>query len=311
MLKRGEALPVAGLHVAAITPRRERDVEVDLGAMLELVDFLGRQPIEGITLFGTTGEFVHFTIEERSRYVALLAKRSRVPVLANVSHSTLDGAIMMAQEAVSAGIAGILIMPPHYYRYGPGTIEAYFLEFASQIAKWLPIFLYNIPAFTDPISVDSVARLMNTGMFAGIKDSSGDPDMLDALLRLRSDHPFTLLVGHDRMFARGRRAGADGAISGVACAVPELLVALDRAVTAGENERAGRLDARLQEFLEAIAELPVPAGIKCAMEARGIKAGPLCSPPGAELQEKVNTFQSWFREWLPVVQNECRNAVTA
>ena len=92
MLKRPkEKAPVVigGVNVAAITPRRAREVEVDLGAMLELVDFLCAQQVQGITLFGTTGEFVHFTIEERSRYVALLAKRSRVPVMANVSHSTL------------------------------------------------------------------------------------------------------------------------------------------------------------------------------------------------------------------------------
>jgi dihydrodipicolinate synthase/N-acetylneuraminate lyase len=310
MLKRTVQPGAAGVYAAAITPRRERQVDVDLGAMLEVIDFLGAQPVQGIVLFGATGEFVHFTLEERSRYVALLAKRSRVPVMANVSHSTLDGAVMMVEEAMTAGIAGVLIMPPHYYRYSPGTVEAFLLEFASQAAKRLPVFLYNIPAFTDAISTESVERLMATGMFAGIKDSSGDPRVLEELIRIRAKHPFTLLVGHDRLFATARRKGADGAISGVACAVPELLVALDRMLCSGDEAKAETLDARLHEFLGAICELPVPAGIKSAAAVRGIKSGPLCAPPGPELQKKIENFQSWFRDWLPGVQSECRNAIS-
>src|ERR1017187_3612021 len=154
MLRRGKEKPLAatgGVNVAAITPRRAREVEVDLGAMLDLVDFLCSQQVQGITLFGTTGEFIHFTIEERSRYVALLAKRSRAPVMANVSHSTLDGALMMAEEAAGAGIAAVLVTPPYYFRYTEESIEAFYLEFASHIAKWTPVYLYNIPSFAGEI----------------------------------------------------------------------------------------------------------------------------------------------------------------
>src|SRR5919206_129257 len=143
MLKRGKEKPpaiIGGINVAAITPRRPREVEVDLGAMLELVDFLGSHQVQGITAFGTTGEFVHFTIEERSRYVALLAKRSRVPVIANVSHSTLDGAVMMAEEAAGAGISAVLLMPPYYFRYSSEAVEAYCFEFASLVARWVKVF---------------------------------------------------------------------------------------------------------------------------------------------------------------------------
>ena len=155
MLKRAKekapAAPViGGINIAAITPRRDREVEVDLGAMLELVDFLCAHPIQGITVFGTTGEFVHYTIEERSRYVSLLAKRSRVPVMANVSHSTLDGALMMAEDGAGAGIAAVLLMPPHYFRYCPETVEAFCLQFAQHIARWVPVYLYNIPASPTP-----------------------------------------------------------------------------------------------------------------------------------------------------------------
>ena len=314
MFKRGKEKPavvIGGINVAAITPRRANEADVDLGAMLDLIDFLSAQPVQGITLFGTTGEFVHFTLEERSRYVALLSKRSRVPVMANVSHSTLDGAVMMAEESASAGVAAVLLMPPHYYHYPPEAVEAFCLDFATQVSPWVPVYLYNIPLFADPIPITVVERLMATGMFAGIKDSSGEWDMMQALLALRASRPFTILAGNDRLFLRARRAGADGAVTGVGCAVPELMVALDCAIRGGNTAAAERLDARVQEFIDAILEFPTPVAIKAAVGARGIKAGPPATPLGAELSAKLDRFEAWFREWLPVVQRESTAAATA
>lgn len=307
MLKRGKdaAVPtIGGINVAAITPRRDREVEVDLGAMLDLVDFLSDQKVQGITLFGTTGEFVHFTLEERSRYVALLAKRSRVPVMANVSHSTLDGAVMMAEEAAGAGIAGVLIMPPHYFRYPLEAVETYCLQFASLVSKWVKVFLYNIPAFTAEITAPMVGRLLASGMFAGIKDSSGDQAMMAELLRLRAERPFTLLVGNDRLFATARKDGADGGVSGVACALPELMLALERAIRDDDPDAVRRYDGRVQEFIDAIVQFPTPIGIKAAVAARGIKAGQHAVPLGPEMTDQLERFKVWFREWLPAVQRE-------
>ena len=311
MLRRAKNSPnpppaIGGVFVAAVTPRREREVEVDLGAMLELVDFLGKHPVQGIALFGTTGEFLHYTLEERSRYVSLLAKRSRVPVMANVTHSTLDGAVQMAEEAAGAGIAAVLLMPPFYFHYSQQTIETFFLEFGAMVAKWVPIYLYNIPLFADPIAADTVDRLMATGMFAGIKDSSGDWDYMSRVLALRETHQFTVMVGADGLFTRGRRHGASGVVSGVSCAAPELLIAIDRCIQSGRIEMAERLDGRLREFIKALDGIPVPIGIKAGVAVRGVKCGPFASPLGAEGNARVETFQAWFKDWLPGVLAECK-----
>lgn len=316
MFKRGKDKPaeptaVCGVNIAAITPRRANQVEVDLGAMLDLIDFLSAQPVQGIVLFGTTGEFIHYTMEERSRFVALLAKRSRVPVIANVSHSTLDGAVAMAEEAGAEGVAAVLLMPPHYFRYPPEVVEAFCMDFASHVSRWVPVYLYNIPVFADPIAVDVVERLVATGMFAGIKDSSGDWDTMERLLRLRTAHSLKILSGDDRLFLRARRAGADGGVTGTGCAVPELMVALERAVRSGKTAAAERLNGRVQEFIDAIAGFPVPVAIKAAVGTRGIKTGPDSTPLGPELSARLERFVSWFREWLPVVQRESATAASA
>jgi dihydrodipicolinate synthase/N-acetylneuraminate lyase len=297
---------ISGVNVAAITPRRAGEVEVDLGAMLELVDFLGRHGAQSITLFGSTGEFVHFTPQERSRFVALASKRSRVPVLANVSHSTLDGTIAMAEEAAGSGVAGVLVMPPYYYRYSAGAIEAFCRECACLVSRYVPVYLYNMPWCTSELDVETAVSLLSSGLFAGIKDSSGDWNYIERLLRLRAERPFTLLVGHERLYRRAREAGADGVVSGIANAVPELLAALDRAMRAGATELVDRLDARLQEFVPWITRVSFPVALKEGVALRGIKAGPPASPPGDEESRLIDEFRSWFREWLPIVQKECQ-----
>lgn len=298
--------PLGPVIAAAVTPRRSQEYSIDLGATLELIDFLHDGGVDAIALLGSTGEFVHFMLEDRSRMLEFAVKRSRLPVLVNVAHSTLDGAILLGQEAAGSGVAGVLIMPPYYFRYDQESIKSYLLQFAESISKAVPVYLYNIPVFSNPIATETAASLLETGAFAGIKDSGGNWDAFHELLSLRERHRFRLFMGDDRFYARARTAGADGAISGVACAVPELMVRMDRAIGQGNTAMTERLNARLQEFIDRIMMFPAPVGIKEAVRQRKIKTGVLAAPLGDTGNERLVEFQRWFKEWLPVVLKECR-----
>lgn len=297
-----------GVYAAAVTPRRLGTQDINLGVMWELIDFLGSQEVQGIVLLGSTGEFVHFSNGERMRMMGLAPKRSKVPVLVNVSHSTFDGAVELAQAAQASGAAGVLLMPPHFFRYSQQDIEEFYRRFADESDIEIPTLLYNIPVFTNPLVCDTAEKLLRDGVVQGIKDSSGDWESFERLQSLRKTTPFTIFVGNDALFARARANGIDGAISGVACAVPELVVALDRAVTAGLTEVVTRLELRLEQFLHRIHNLPTPVGIKEAISLRGLKVGPHAVPPSGLQKKTVHEFRDWFQDWLPVVQNECKHA---
>ena len=301
----GASMRLEGMLIAAATPRRAQEHTIDLGAMLELIDFLGEARPAGIVLLGSTGDFVHFALDDRRHMVSLAAKRSRVPLLVNVSHSTLDGAVHLAREALGAGVAGLLVMPPYYFRYGQDEIRSFFLAFAAAIGNAAPLYLYNIPAFTSDIASSTAIELMAGGPYAGIKDSSGSLDNLRALCGQAAHTPFTIYAGMEQIYVQSRQMGAQGAISGVATALPELMVSLDHAITAREGERITRLEARLREFLEKVAPFPWPAGVKEALKQRKLKSGELASPLGIENQRKLVEFGGWFRDWLPQVLREC------
>jgi len=290
--------PIGGVIAAAVTPHGKRGEEPDIAATLELIDFLCTAGVQGIALLGSTGEFVSLNFDDRVRLVYLAVKRSRVPVLVGISHTTLGGALALGREATAAGAAGLLLMPPYFFHYAQPEIREFYMRFAAEMGHCAPVYLYNIPAFTSGIASATAVELLSSGHFAGIKDSSGDWDFFLALNRHKQAHPFTLLVGHDAMFARARVAGADGVVSGAGCAAPELLLALDSAIQQGSEAEIERLDDRLHEFLYRIERFPAPVGIKAALAARGVKTGPLPVPLARETQAELDKFREWFHGWL-------------
>jgi 4-hydroxy-tetrahydrodipicolinate synthase len=268
---------------------------------------VGASGVHGLALMGSTGEFVHFTLEERIRLVSLGVKRSRVPVIVGVGHSTFDGALALARAAAGAGADALLLPPPYFFPYEQEDIAEFYLRFASEYRDGPPVLLYNIPQFASAIHCDTAIDLMRSGRFGGAKDSSGDWEQFERLNAARRGRPFALLAGQDRIFRRARQAGADGVVSGCACAVPELLVALDRAALTGRGEAAERLDARLQEFVGWTERFPPPIAIREATALRGSPVGVHAVPLGAAGQARLEEFRQWFGGWLPAILEESRN----
>lgn len=299
---------ISGVYVAAVTPHRDKSYEADVGATLELVD-LAAAGVHGIALLGSTGEFLHLDFDDRIRLVQLVVKRSRVPVLVGVAHSTFDGTLELGREAARAGAAGLLLMPPYFFRYSQEDIHEFYLQFAAAMAGTARIFLYNIPAFTNEIAIDTATALLGTGLFAGIKDSGGNYGHFERLLAVLNETPFSLLIGNDRIYSRARQTGAHGIVSGVACAAPELLVALEDAIAKGSKAKIERLDALLHQFIDWHDKFPTPVAIKTAATERGMKIGPLASPLSLPSQRKLDEFREWFRAWLPLVQREASAGV--
>jgi 4-hydroxy-tetrahydrodipicolinate synthase len=295
-----QATQIGGVFAAAVTPHRLEGHEADFGGMLDLVDFLARSGVNGTVVLGSTGEFLHVKPSERERIVQFAVKRSRVPIIAGISHSTLDGALELGGEAITAGAAGLLLMPPHFFRYDQADIMEFYRRFAVEIGRTsVPLLLYNIPQFTSRIAFETVRALLDSGYYAGIKDSSGDWEFFQQLVALRAERDFTLFVGNDSIFPQARRAGASGVVSGVACAIPELLVKLDAAIIKGDEARAAVLAGHLKEFIAWADKFPTPVAIKVATAARGLKIGPLAVPLAPEKCRALDEFQAWFRDWFP------------
>jgi len=293
-----------GIVAASITPRRAGEGTPDLGALLEIVDFLCSAGVDGTVLFGSTGEFPVFEAEDRARAVSLAVKRSRCPIYVNVSHATLDTAILLAEQAADAGAAGVLAMPPIYFRYDQETVREYMARLLDAVGRWTQAYLYNIPVFASPIEPQTAAALLALG-YSGIKDSSGSREYFDELMAFPAVDGKCVLLGSELLYTEVRALGASGAVSGVASCLPEPMVALDRALAKGDQPTAASLRARIEEFLVWYHEFPAPVAIREAANVRGLKAGVSAAPLGPEKRKRLEEFRAWFAEWHPAVLREC------
>ena len=303
MTRLGEGA-VLGAMAAVIAPRREEGHTIDISQALDIVDFVNERGVKGVAVLGATGEFIHYDVEERMRLAQMAVRRSRTSVIVNVSHSTLEGAVVLARQATEVGATALLLMPPHFFRHSQEGIIAYYDAFARQTAGLAPTLLYNLPFFTTGMEAATACAILETGQFAGIKDSSGNTEIFDAVHALRQRMPFRHLLGNDRLLA-SHRAKADGVISGCACGIPELIVAIDRAATRGDSEALARRGALLDSFIEHIDPFPTPFGIQLTMAARGFPKAAPALPIGPTAQRKADAFAEWFRGFEMAMKDEC------
>jgi dihydrodipicolinate synthase/N-acetylneuraminate lyase len=283
-----------GVYAELLTPRRPGVVAPDTGALLDYVDNVARAGVDGLVLFGVTGEFVHFDMPDRMHALRMAIRRSRVPVLVNVSHSTLDGAIALADDALSSGAAGVLLLPPCFYPHSDEQLAEFYLQFRKNVSPEMPVYAYDHPYCRNRVSRPLAERLLATGEFAGVIATTEDI----------FEHP-RILIADERVYFGARRRGAAGCVSQVAAALPELLVALDRAIRSQSESRATLLNAHLQDFLEHTEQLPPLTGISAAAAGRGWKLVHPPVPLDRGARHDLDEFVEWLRGWLPAMLKAC------
>ncbi|MGC2657304.1 MAG: dihydrodipicolinate synthase family protein [Bryobacteraceae bacterium] len=290
-----------GVYADLATPRRAHSTEADAAAFLDYLDSVSRagasgEHVDGLVLFGSTGEFIHFDIAERMRAAGLAIRRSRVPVLIGVSHSTLEGALELAEQAVAIDATGVLLMPPYFYPYPEDQVANFFERFAQQCEP-TQIYLHNSPLSANRMNSELVRRLLDTGLFAGVlSEQRIEPNLC-------SSQQVSLLGGDEALAENGELRS--GIVSAIASAVPELPVSLYRALSQGKIDRARRLQAALGELRARLAGFPTVLALKQAAIARGWMKPLFAVPPDSAMEAGLSDFQAWFVAWLPDVLSAC------
>ncbi|MDP7448352.1 MAG: dihydrodipicolinate synthase family protein, partial [Candidatus Latescibacteria bacterium] len=146
--------------------------------------------IHGLYPNGSTGEFVRLSSEERRDVVRLIAdvNQGRVPILAGASEANVRDVIQMAEFYTEIGADAISLVPPYYYKISEASLYEYFAEIARNSP--LDILLYNIPQFTQELTLDIMEELLAFERIFGTKDSSRDLSrIINTMERLRRHRP--------------------------------------------------------------------------------------------------------------------------
>ena len=212
-----------GIFAAAVTPLKA-DLSPDLEALPALLDFLAGRGCHGVLLLGTTGEGPSFAINERLAILRAAAEykrsRSALRLLLGTGTPSLEETIQLNRAAFDQGLDGVVTLPPYYFR--KVSDEGLFAWFSQVLEKSVPqggaLLGYHFPSVSGvPLSLDLLARLLDAHptRFAGIKDSSGDPDFARQLGE-RFGRDLVVFNGNDKNCSLALNNQAAGAMTAMA-----------------------------------------------------------------------------------------------
>src|SRR5260370_33287934 len=135
----------------------------------------------GLAVFGTNSEANSTAAEERSTLLDALvaAGIDRSRMMPGTGCCSITETVKLTAKAVKHGCAGVLMLPPFYYkRVSEEGLYRYFSEVVQRVGDArLKIYLYHIPPVAVVgITTGLVERLLKSypNAIAGMKDSSGD-----------------------------------------------------------------------------------------------------------------------------------------
>jgi 4-hydroxy-tetrahydrodipicolinate synthase len=111
------------------------------------------------------------------------------------------------------------------------------------------MFLYNIPQLTKTMfGADTLRRLMSIPQIIGLKDSAGDFEVFQELLRVcRERADWSVLIGPEHLLCAATQLGGDGGINGGANIFPRLFVDAYEAALRGD---AVLMEERQQQIIQ-------------------------------------------------------------
>jgi 4-hydroxy-tetrahydrodipicolinate synthase len=222
----------------------------------------------GLAVFGTTSEANSLSAEERSTLLDVLvaAGINTSRMMPGTGCCSITETVKLTAQAVKHGCAGVLMLPPFYYKgVSEEGLYRYFSEVVQRVGDArLKIYLYHIPPVAVVgITTGLVERLLAAypNAIAGMKDSSGDwnntKTFLDAF------NGFDVFVGSESFLLAGMRNGGAGTISATANVNP---AAIHKLYTEWKNADADDQQAKLNVVRDVFAKkYPMISALKQAI----------------------------------------------
>ncbi len=278
---------LAGVMGPVVTTFDEQTGELAPAAFRDNVQAHLAAGLSGIVVCGSTGEAALLDSAERNALVEWA--RPLVPddrwLIAGTGAESTRASIGQCRQAAERGADAVLVVAPHYYAdaMSAEALATHYRRVADDSP--VPVLLYNIPKYMHfSLAPGLVLELARHGNVAGIKDSSGDLQLLGSYMKAQSER-FTVMTGSGSGVYAALEMGARGGILAVALFAARQAVDLFQAFHAGDRAAAGREQERLAPLAKGvIAAYGVP-GVKAALDRVGLNGG-RPRPPLLPLRER-------------------------
>jgi len=225
-----QAQRIRGVLAPVVTPFN-RDLSPDPERLIAQCKWMLTQNC-GLAVFGTNSEANSLSVNERVALLDALLAADVDParMMPGTGCCALTDTVRLTEHAVKAGCAGVLMLPPFYYKdvSEDGLYRSYSEVIERVGDSRLRIYLYHIP----PVAVVAikpglVERLMKQypSAIAGMKDSSGDWNNTKMMLDAFAKSGFDVFAGSESFLLANMKNGGAGCISATANVNP---AAIDR-----------------------------------------------------------------------------------
>ncbi len=212
---------IQGVLSPVVTPFRE-DLSVDLALFTDQCKWLQSNGI-GLAFLGTNSEANSLSPDERIDMIDAVIDAGLDPngMMPGTGNCDLPTTVRLTRHAVERDCAGVLMLPPFYYKgVSDEGLYRYFSEVIQRVGdERLRIYLYHIPPVAQVgITLPLIERLLKAypTVVAGVKDSSGDWSNTQAMLEQFAPEGFDVFAGSESFLLQTLRAGGAGCISATA-----------------------------------------------------------------------------------------------
>ncbi len=277
-----------GVFAAVATPVTA-DFRPDLPRFLDHCRWLLANGCDGLAPLGTTGEGNSLGLADRRAILDAMADAG-LPmgnVIAGTGSASIDDAVENCKAALNAGVNGLLMLPPFYYKNpSEDGLFNFFAAVADRLADRSPrIFLYHFPQISAvPFTVSLTARLREAypGVFVGLKDSGGDFETTREFVEAFPG--FEAFSGTETFAAKNLSIGGWGCISATANLTAPIVA---KRIAETDPGRQAELDNRIDELRNAISSVHNIGGSKGALSVyRDDPEWRRVIPPNAEIGGK-------------------------
>ncbi len=256
---------IKGVLSPVITPFT-RDLAPDADRFVRHCKWLLSHGCSGLAVFGTNSEANSLSVDERVMLLEALVEAG-VPaskLMPGTGCSALSDSVVLTAHAVKLGCAGVLMLPPFYYK--GVSDEGLFRNFSEVVQRVaddrLQLYLYHIPPVSSvPITLGLIERLLKAHpkSIAGIKDSSGDWNNTKAVLDAFAKSGFDVFAGSETFLLDNMRHGGVGCITATGNVNP---AAIDKVWRNWQSADADKLQAGITATRMAVQKVPMIPALK-------------------------------------------------
>ena len=217
-----------------------------------LTEYFVDKKVRGVYVNGSSGECIYQSVEDRKVVLENVMKaKGDLTIINHIACNNTKDGMELAAHAESLKVDAIAAIPPIYFKLPEYAIAQYWNDYSSA-APNTDFIIYNIPQLAGvALGRGLYAKMRENKNVIGVKNSSMPVFDIQGFVRDGGDD-YIVFNGPDEQFVSGRVIGAKAGIGGTYGAMPELFLAMDECIEAGDMKRANEIQYCVNDIIAAL-----------------------------------------------------------